>query len=99
MVALSIAELCRNGGDEERFLLASASLANLSFLAPEAIEIMREIATAQVLIRTARNHQMIVFAKDQVRKLFSTTNSDLFEAFPFFTFLNFYYYFFMFHIN
>ena len=60
------AELCKSGGDEERFLLASASLANLSFLTPEAIEIMREISTAQVLIRTARSHQMIVFAKDQV---------------------------------
>ncbi|CAG0925363.1 unnamed protein product, partial [Notodromas monacha] len=64
-IVVALTELCKNGGDEERFLLASASLANLSFLAPEAIDIMRDISAAQVLIAAATNYQIVVFAKDQ----------------------------------
>lgn len=67
----------------EIFLLASAALANLTFLDGGCVGAMRRAGTARVLLRAARGNPSIsIFTKDQV------SDGSLFSVFFFFFLLS-----------
>ncbi|KAK3864560.1 hypothetical protein Pcinc_029764 [Petrolisthes cinctipes] len=63
----ALTELARDTQTPEIFLLASAALANLTFLDGGSVEAMRTAGTSRVLLKAARDSPNIsIFTKDQI---------------------------------
>jgi len=63
----SLTALAKRTTSAETFLLASAALANLTFMEPEATALMKKHATVKVLVSAVRQHKTIsIYIQDQV---------------------------------
>ncbi|XP_045130951.1 protein inscuteable homolog [Portunus trituberculatus] len=66
-IVAALTDLARHTLTPEIFLLASAALANLTFLDDGCVEAMRAAGTASVLLRAAHDNPNIsIFTKDQI---------------------------------
>ncbi|XP_069164849.1 protein inscuteable homolog isoform X2 [Procambarus clarkii] len=66
-IVAALTDLAEFTRTPETFLLASAALANLTFLGEECVEVMRSAGTVRVLLKAAEDNPSIsIFTKDQI---------------------------------
>jgi hypothetical protein len=64
-----ISALSKRTHSSETFLLSSAALANLTFMEPSVVQLMRKHSTVKVLVAAVRQQRAIsIYIQDQVRK-------------------------------
>ena len=64
----SISGLSKNTRSSETFLLSSAALANLTFMEPSVVQLMRRHNTVRVLVGAVRQQKSIsIYIQDQVK--------------------------------
>ena len=69
MSFISIAVLSKKTTSAETFLLSSAALANLTFMEPSVIVMMKKHNTVKVLVTAVKQQRAIsIYIQDQVRE-------------------------------